>query len=454
VRGAGILSEVPELRLRARVANDGLTVVVDVVPGDPSGLPEISAALHAAGVVFVGRDAPLHALAERLSDPMYEARGETLSLGLVPTHGRPGWFEPVFALGLAPGHVDEDGHIDWFDRELLHPVAAGDVVGTFHPPAPGRPGRRVDGVEIPAAPSPPSPVRAGPGVRVEPDGRVIAARPGVILHVQDTTIDVVRHYDHAGDVDLRSGSLDMEGSVRVRGDVHRLFEVRATGEVEIGRGVEGGSVLAGGSVRVQGRVRGADGGIVCAEGDLVVRHAEGATLRSGGGIEVGDAVNCELAAQRIRVTRTMRGGSAAAEDSVVVQNAGASSGGATTVLAAAIPLARPVADVHARAPASTPLRALAHRAGGLRGDGARAKGGKLGRAHASVERERLTRVAQLAERRRQLLATAFVHVTGTASPGVVVRLGERVITLERPTTATRFRWDEATGDVAQEKVQR
>ena len=47
----------PELRLSARIAADGLSVVVDVAPGDPSGLPEISAALRAAGVVFVGRDA-------------------------------------------------------------------------------------------------------------------------------------------------------------------------------------------------------------------------------------------------------------------------------------------------------------------------------------------------------------------------------------------------------------
>jgi hypothetical protein len=245
---------------------------------------------------------------------------------------------------------------------------------------------------------------------------------------------------------LRSGILDLVGTVKVQGEVHRLFEIRATGDIDIGRGVDGGSALAGGNLFVRGRARGGEGTVLLAEGNVLVKVAEGAVIRSGRMLEVLDAVNSDLVGENIHVLRNIRGGGAIAEHSLVVQNAGSPSNLVNTLLAVGQRVQRPVVSASPRSKLRATERSLLHRAGALQT-----------RPSSTISRGVSLLDAQTRERREQqraLVASAFIEIRGTAQPGVLIQFGDFKTTLERPLRATRLRWDLTQGVLVEEPIAR
>jgi uncharacterized protein (DUF342 family) len=246
---------------------------------------------------------------------------------------------------------------------------------------------------------------------------------------------------HEGDVDLRSGDLSMEGSLVVRNDVQRGFCARASGDLDVKGGVDG-SAYAGANLRVFGGVRGSEGSRVSAGGNLRAHHAERARLDCGNVLEVIDAVNSEMSAVQIRVERSLRGGRAAVEIGLVTRDAGASAVHGETVIEAGVPREEPDAAAREAIMAAKVQRLGARRLPGARGTTAeRAKGGKVGRDLAGVQRSALARKIERAERADSLLPHAFVEVRGIAHPGVHVRIGEARLQLEKPMRNVRFTLD-------------
>ena len=287
-----------------------MSATAEIAAGPACGPNELRAALQAARVAFVAAPAPLAALAQKLADEKYTAHGLVVAQGEEARPGKDGFFEPAFHVGIQAGHVNESGTMDFFDRELLKPLAHDEYLGHLQQPVTGVPGRRVDGSVIKVPTVRGSNLRVGQGIRAAPDGRLYAARPGVLVYAPEQNIDVVQVHVHPRDVDLRSGNLHMEGVLTVRGSVQHQFTVRATGEIEIQGSVECGSVFGGAGLRIRGGVRGGNSGLVCAEGDITLHHAEGAYLRAGGTLKLESAIHCDLAANKIQTTRLIRGGSA------------------------------------------------------------------------------------------------------------------------------------------------
>lgn len=430
-----------------------MSVAADITAGAASGMNELSAALQAAGIVFNVDPAPIAELAQKLADGAFTAHNVVIARGLEAKPGHDGYFEPAFPVGIQPGHLDATGTMDFFDRELLKPVSAGDYIGQIHQPVNGLPGKRVDGAEVKVAAVRGSKLNVGPGIRSAPDGRLYAARAGVLVFEPDQKIDIVQAHVHARDVDMRSGSLNMEGSLTVQGSVQHQFTVRATGDVEIAGSVECGSVFAGGALRIRGGVRGGDNGIVCSEGQLALHHAEGAYVRSGGLLKLESAINCDIAASKIVAARVIRGGSTSAEVSLVVAEAGAANAGTSTLLAAGLPLERPVCDVRLMLAAQKEQRML-QRTAGVRAADERAKGGKAGRANAAIAQKQLTATAAMASRREELTTDATVHVTGRIHAGVTIKIGVHTLLLEEPSAGTRFSWDPQKREIRRERQSR
>jgi uncharacterized protein (DUF342 family) len=343
--------------------------------------------------------------------------------------------------------------MDFFDRELLKPLTVDEYLGQLHQPVNGIPGRRLDGTDIKVPSVKPCKLRVGGNIRAAPDGRLYALRPGVLVYTPDQSIDIAQAHVHARDVDLRSGNLNMEGALTVKGSVQHQFMVRGTGDIEIGGSVECGSVFAGGALRIRGGVRGGESGVVCAEGDLALHHAEGAYIRSGGLLKLESAINCDLAANKIQAARVIRGGSAVAETGVVVMEAGAANGGVSTLLAAGLPLERPVCDVRLTLAAQKQQRNL-QRGAGVRAADERAKGGKAGRAGAAIAQKELVMKAELAGRREQLLPGAIVFVLGRAHPGVTIQIGVHTLQLNEQIGSTKFSWDPQKREIRRERQSR
>jgi uncharacterized protein (DUF342 family) len=424
-------------RITVGIGADGLSAAVRVFSGPPAGEADVYEALRAAGVVFGVQADAIARLAVQLTDELFTVDGYLVATGERAVPGSDGYFVAAFSAGIQPGHVREDGTMDFLDRELLKPVAAGAVLGHMHAASPGSAGRLVDGSEQSVAKTRECALRLGPGASLEADGKVIATRAGVLLYAPHKSLDVVQQHVHNGKVDLRSGHLDMAGSLVVRGSIERLFRVSASGDIDVQGGVEYGSVSAGGSVRVSAGVRGGETGMVSAEGDVSVRHTEYAHIVCGGLLKVESAVNSELSARDVQVTGKLRGGKTSAEHGIVAQEAGVAQG-AFTALAAAVPIERPVLDAKRAIDSAKDQRHLLHKS--ARND-ARPKGGKLGRAAASLVSAELERKVALAERREQLLPAAFIEVRGAVHPGVTIQIGNAVHTIEEPASCLRFSFD-------------
>jgi uncharacterized protein len=441
---------VGDARITVSIGADGLSAVARVTAGPVAAEPELEAALQAAGVLHGISRTACEALAMRLADELFAVEAVAIAEGLRPEPGVDGYFVPAFAAGIQPGRMREDGTMDFRDRELLKPLASGAPVGRLHPAQPGTPGRRVDGGELPVAKVRECTIALGPGVRLLEDGALVAARAGVLLYVANKSVDVVQHHVHTGNVDLRSGHLDMEGSLLVRGNVERPFRASASGDVEVQGGVECGSVHAEGSVRVTSGVRGGEAGMLSAGGDVSARHAEHAHVVCEGLLKLESSVNSALFARDIQVTGKLRGGKACAERSVVAGEAGVAHG-ADTTLAVAVPLEQPVLDAKRAVDTAKEQRSLQPRS--LRSDG-RAKGGKIGRAAATLANTELERKIALAQRREALLGDAYIEVTGTLHPGVAVRVGTATLVLEESTACARFSFDPETRTIRAERFVR
>jgi uncharacterized protein (DUF342 family) len=277
------------------------------------------------------------------------------------------------------------------------------------------------------------------------EGVVRAARAGIVTYKPSYTIDVVDHHVHDGSVDLHSGHLHMQGSLLVKGDVERSFRVYATGDIEIQGNVDNGFVHAGGSVRIKQGVRGGEGGRVCAEGDLALHHAEMATLYAGGLLQIGDAINAHLAAERVEASGKLRGGVTRAEVSVKAREVG-SPHGVDTELCVAEPFELPVESAR-RALG----RAKVLRAGKPGGPSGRGEAGKVARAQSALQRAEVERLAERARRRQTLSRDAFVQV-GVAHPGVTLRIADQKFVIEQEIRASRFSLDWQTGEFRADRI--
>jgi uncharacterized protein (DUF342 family) len=358
------------------------------------------------------------------------------------------WIELVVEQGIGPGRLDDDGHMDFFERGLLKAVEPGQVVALLHPVV-------LEQAEGAAPQAPPSAretaaalkLALGSGVSLDADGTVRAARAGVVQYRAGKLLDVVDRHVHRGPVDLRTGNLDMPGSLTVQGDVERLFQVRATGDVEVLGSVSGGSVSAGGAVRISGAARGGDAARIVAGTDATLRSCEQADVTACGTLRVRDSVSSRLCAERVLVSGRMRGGSAVAEAWVRVAEAGTETGLATR-LEAGEPCEPPALERVQRAVVMQKLRRMAERGGvreavGSRGE-ARGKGGKLGRVDAASAAQQIAeRAARVAERRR-LQALACLEV-GLAHAGVELCIGDSRLVLEHGVRDLRYTRDAETG---------
>ncbi len=434
-------------RLRLTVAPDGMQAEVEVTPGLAIGREALDRALQVAGVVH-GRDpAALDRLAEALREP-------TAHLRLAVAHGTPMQPGTDGALALAPAPRfatvggPAEASIDLRERDLLRPADYLAEVARWTPPVPGTPGRTVLGHEVP----PPAPATGlpalGGGVRLEPDGRIVALRAGVV-HFLPAVLDVLELWQHKGNVGVASGNLHTRGSLHIQGDVEEGGLVEADGELLLHGAVFSGRVRAGGHLAVRFGVMGT-GSVAQAGGDLACRHATNAELQAAGTLRVRDElVHCRVRATDIELCEgrgRALGGELRAQRTVRVRIAG-SSAGAETLLS--------TADLGDQAAALAALARDAERTArqaakaNLRGE--RGKGGKPGRNLPAVEQRLDAARQQFARAQRELLRHARIEILDTAHAGVRIQFGRFSRRLEEPARQTVFRFDPESQSIVEEQ---
>jgi uncharacterized protein len=434
-------------RLAIRVDGDGLSAFVAVTSGPALDRAMLEAELRAGGVVEGIDTNAYERIANALLDANFSCSEGLIAAGTEAHPGKDAWLELNFDEGIQPGHVRDDGTVDYHERDLLKPVRRGETLGRLHPREVGISGMRVDGTPIAAPPVRELSLELHSSVSLDESGNLRAERDGVVLYIAGKILEIVEHHVHKGAVDLHSGNLRMQGSLEIHGDVKHPFSAVATGDIDIRGHVDAATVRAGGAVHVRGGVRGGEGAAVFAEGDLTVLHAESAELGCGGQLRVKEAINSRLCAAQVYASGRLRGGQAVAESRIVAKEAGAPSG-VVTRLTAGEPLTLPVERVQ-QLISTLKAERMAERAGGRSSD--RAKGGKIGRVRAELDAEQVQRLAERARRREALLRDASIQI-GLAHPGVSICFGAAHVAIDELARSLRYSYDGATASIRIEKA--
>lgn len=394
-----------------------------------------------------------------------------LARGRAPEHGKNGWLEFFQIQREKVGTMDTSGRVDWRNRGFSPVVEQGGDIARLHPPTEGSPGQDVFGEVVQPKPGKPLVPRLGRGVEALEAGMLLRAKTtGVVLWAKNV-LDVSELLDVSGDVDYSTGNIRvLQGSVHIKGNVRSGFEVEAPGSVLVDQAVENARITAGGDVTVRGGVfmSGAEGAFIKAEGAVIAAYSHNAHITAGGDVTVAHYITSSVVQSgyrvrsggRVRVTDAkgrIMGGTVVCAEGLEVYEAGSSLGVATTL---------------AVSPESPELRALIlekRQIKTLLAEVEKAYGfgpaeEVLARLPAEQRPDALVRLEEAATGRKRLpsvtramaevaqaalagMSLAGIRITGVAHPGVVIKMGGRSLTVDRPLERVRFLWSEERREI-------
>ncbi|WP_459616841.1 DUF342 domain-containing protein [Bordetella sp. 2513F-2] len=310
--------------VEVELAADRMSALLSIVPprgGAPATEAQVRAALQEAGVVAGLREDILRqALARGHCEAVVVAEGRT------PMPGTPTRFENLLDDPPAPADHDDHALVDYRNLGNLTLVAPGHPLMRRIPATPGVAGENVLGEPVAPPPQPDTPfARDLTGVEPDPDDPCLlrAAIAGVpVVLAQGVHVSSLLEVDA---VDLTSGNVVFDGSLKVRGDITMGMEVRVTGDVAVSGTIEAARVHADGNITVNGGIIGMADNMRDAAG-----HARTARISCGGSVKARFISNAEVRAARdVAVEREIRQSEIIAGDSVRVGPPGSQSGAIT-----------------------------------------------------------------------------------------------------------------------------
>ena len=286
-------------RIRVTFSKDrmaALIVVKKPEPGEPEiTIDEVMAALEAADVTHgIQQDI----ISKSISDKVYDTPIK-IAVGDPAEKGKDTTFEYCFNTDIqGTPQEGKDGRIDYRDINLIQNVKKGAVLARKIPPTLGKNGRRVDGKEILAVRGRNIPFNNGANTKLSEDGlELIASIDGAIVFCRGA-IEVKDVIFIDGDVDFSVGNIKCNGSVKVKGDIHAGFKLFVGGNLEVGGNVQDCHIICRGNILVKGGCFGKGEGSIHADGDIVIKYAQGQRISSGKEIIVGgELLNCRVTAK-------------------------------------------------------------------------------------------------------------------------------------------------------------
>ena len=260
---------------------------------------DIKAALSQNGVMYGVKDD----IIERIVTGKVSVSDVPVAEGKNAEHGIDGFVEYLFSFNdeVAP-KVMQDGRVDYYDMNIIHPVMKGDVLCRLHPPTPGKDGVNVLGYPLFAKAGKPAQMPRGRNTQASDSGdELLAAIDGQIKH-SGKNIDIVMEFVVQKNVDFSTGNIHFPGSVTIKGNVLSGFVIQSGGDVVVNGFVEKASITAVGNIILHGGMTGQGTGVLRAGGNVYAKYVENShitasgnitaecimhsTVRAGGGIEL------------------------------------------------------------------------------------------------------------------------------------------------------------------------
>lgn len=274
--------------VRVTVSPDAMTAWITVTAakgGRPADEGLVMRALHEAGVV-AGVDCDI-VKGACLSQPVESL---LVAKGIPATDGIDARFDAIdIAIADRSPRLTPEGMIDYREHGAILLVAPGQPLMRRHPATPGVAGFNVRGEELVPRPGRDVPFAQGllgaSPCDADPD-LLQATAAGLPVRVPcGVHVEPVLEVD---EVNLATGNINFDGTVRVKGDVIQGMKVLATGDIEVAGSVEGAQVEAGGHVIVKGGI--ISGSTAKASGTVSARFIQSSNIDAGTLIAVDDMV--------------------------------------------------------------------------------------------------------------------------------------------------------------------
>ncbi len=245
----------------------------------------------------------------RLSAPENILTLQKLASCVPPVSGEDGRTEEHFPRTVGtPQLVENDqGIVDFDNLNWLTHIDAGTVICDIVQPTQGKPGTNIQGNPIRPYNGKRAALPKGDNVILNEEGTSLVAKVDGQISFRDGKFHVNNVIVIKGDVDLSTGSIDVQGDVVIHGTVRAGFTVNASGNVTIGGLVEGSQITAGGSVMVGRGMNGNVTGSITAGQDVVCKYMENATVHVWGDVRMDSIVNCDISARGKVVVKSGRG---------------------------------------------------------------------------------------------------------------------------------------------------
>ncbi|HYX31842.1 MAG TPA: FapA family protein [Oligoflexus sp.] len=140
---------------------------------------------------------------------------------------------------------------------------------------------------------------AGPGVEKRADGRFYALLRGM-PKIERHLVSCLNVYVHRGDVNLKTGDINFDGTVEVKGNIDNGARVYAKGDLIVRGGIGRARIRCGGDLSVSKGIVTSKEGMVHAGGDVQALFVENSRILVEGVLEVDQSIlnsDCKVAGE-------------------------------------------------------------------------------------------------------------------------------------------------------------
>lgn len=232
--------------------------------------------------------------------------------------------------------LNEDGSVNFHDLDNINGVKAGDVLATLEKEQNGTAGTNVFGVQIPPKVVKSTYLKYGKGVSLSEDEMsLISELDGHVLLDIDEKVVVSNTYLVEGNVDVSTGNIRYDGSVKVKGNVCSGFTIIAAGDVDVAGIVEGAKIIAQGQIILERGIQGKGKGVLQSQGPIIAKFIESASVLTNSSITTESILHSQVSAkEKIFVSGKkgmIVGGNVRSAVLIETQIAGSAMGGSTVL---------------------------------------------------------------------------------------------------------------------------
>lgn len=193
--------------------------------------------------------------------------------------------------------VNEDGSVDFHHLDVISSVSAGDLLAELTPAVQGKPGIDVCGGLLRPVKVKQKILRVGKNIKLSEDGLKAYSEVNGHATVEGEQVFVSNMYEVPANVDTSTGDIEYEGNVLVHGNVLAGFTIKAKGDIVVEGVVEGANLRAGGHIILKRGIQGMDRGILKANGNVISRFIESATVEAGGYVSADAIMHSNVSAK-------------------------------------------------------------------------------------------------------------------------------------------------------------